>query len=123
MDIFQETSCWSEITYKRKAKNWGKENQPVSWKESRDYNGHASSSRAITGQPSSSWKQPRDRSACASSTGASGRKQPNDVSLEFEKFMPLTDLPKVCFFDVDSLTFVCFNIINIMGAVMLNSNF
>ncbi|CAO2829353.1 unnamed protein product [Amaranthus hypochondriacus] len=90
----RETSCWSEITNKRKAQNWGKENQPVSWKESRDYNG-ASSSRATTGQPSFSWKQPRDRSACTSSTGASGRKQPNDASLEFEKFMPLTDLPKV----------------------------
>ena len=101
METFQETFCWNGITNKRKGQNWGKENQSISWKESRDYDGHPSMSRAVTYQPSSSWKHPKECNTNSPSTWASGRKQQCDASLNFEKLMPLTDLPKVCLFHVN----------------------
>ncbi|CAO2840649.1 unnamed protein product [Amaranthus hypochondriacus] len=93
--VTRETFCWNGITNKRKGQNWGKENQSISWKESREYDGHSSRSRAVTYQPSSSWKQTKECNTNSPSTWASGRKQHCDASLDFEKLMPLTDLPKV----------------------------
>ncbi|CAO2828880.1 unnamed protein product [Amaranthus hypochondriacus] len=91
--VTRETFCWNGITNKRKGQNWGQENQSISWKE--DYDGHSSRSRAVTYQPSSSSKQPKECNTNSPSTWASGRKQQCDASLDFEKLMPLTDLPKV----------------------------
>ncbi|XP_021746506.1 coilin-like [Chenopodium quinoa] len=88
--VVKEPYSWNGITNKRKGQKWGRENQPNSRKEYRDYNGHSSSSRANRNQRTSSWKEPRDRNSWAS------RKQrANDSSTNFEKLVPLTDLPEI----------------------------
>ncbi|KMT07785.1 hypothetical protein BVRB_6g147070 [Beta vulgaris subsp. vulgaris] len=90
----KETFCWNGITNKRKGQQWGKENQPTSWKESRDYSSH-SSSRAARNQPSSSWKGQRDYNTHSSGAWASRKQRPNNTYVDFEKLIPLIDLPKV----------------------------
>lgn len=85
--VAKESYCWNGITNKRKGQNWGKENQPNSWKEYRDYNGHSSTSRVVENQPTSFWKEPR--------TWASRKQQPNKASVDFEKLVPLIDSPEV----------------------------
>jgi len=79
--MLQETSEWNGITTKRKGQKWGTEKQPASsWKDSRAYKAHSSGSWAA-------------------------RKQLPGV--DFEKLVPLIDLPKVWFLCV-IISFLCF---------------
>lgn len=118
-EVAKETFQWNGITNKRKGQKWGTEKQPTSsWKESRDYDvcsnlprhDDTSSheglirepihSNGITNnwngekwgdgkQPSSSLMGSRDDNA-----HSSAEQLPSDGVVDFEKLVPLTDLPK-----------------------------
>ncbi|KAL2903427.1 Coilin [Bienertia sinuspersici] len=92
--VAKESFCWNGITNKRKGQKWGMENQPTSWKEPKHSNGYSSSSGGIRNQQTSSWKGPRDHNTHSFSTWASKKRQ-NNAFMDFEKLVPLIDLPKV----------------------------
>lgn len=68
--VAKGTCQWNGITNKRKGQKWGTGKQPTSWNESRSYNAHSSG------------------------TWATRKQAPRHVVMDFDKLVPLIDLPK-----------------------------
>ncbi|KAK9675514.1 hypothetical protein RND81_11G011700 [Saponaria officinalis] len=94
--VAKEAYCWNGITNKRKGQKWGQETQSSStWKESRNHNTHSSNTWTDKKQSTSSWHQSGDVNGQSNETRADKERHSNNKSVDFDKLIPLIDLPKV----------------------------
>ncbi|KAL9246530.1 hypothetical protein vseg_020052 [Gypsophila vaccaria] len=104
--VSKEAYCWNGVTNKRKGQKWGQETQSTSrWKESRNMNTHSSDIRDGKKQSTSSWKdswavngdcyESDNINGQSNNTCADKMQTSRNKSVDFDKLVPLTGLPKV----------------------------
>ncbi|KAH9625352.1 hypothetical protein KSS87_015181 [Heliosperma pusillum] len=89
--IVKEAYGWNGITSKRKGQKWG---QTSTWKESRNGNTHSSSAWDDRNQSTSSWQESREINGQFNNTWAEKKHHSSIKSINFDKLLPLVDLPK-----------------------------